>query len=161
MQNFRDVCIHKDRRIHLTVVYFGQEGLSKVKSILESLTSESNFHNYTLISLNEEFNCGGGLNGGARAWDSGEVLMFFYDVDIYFSAEFLNSCQLNAEPGEKVCYPVVFSLYNPAIVYASQDVPLPYHNPRIVAKASKPESQGPQFTNAVSHQLVSRRKSSH
>ncbi|XP_026918387.1 chondroitin sulfate N-acetylgalactosaminyltransferase 2 isoform X1 [Acinonyx jubatus] len=101
MQNFRDVCIHQDKRIHLTVVYFGKEGLSKVKSILESVTSESNFHNYTLIPLNEEFNRGQGLNVGAQAWDKGEVLMFFCDVDIYFSAEFLNSCRLNAEPGSQ------------------------------------------------------------
>ncbi|XP_054098251.2 chondroitin sulfate N-acetylgalactosaminyltransferase 2 isoform X2 [Callithrix jacchus] len=101
MQNFRDVCIHQDKKIHLTVVYFGKEGLSKVKSILESVTSESDFHNYTLVSLNEEFNRGRGLNVGARAWDKGEVLMFFCDVDIYFSAEFLNSCRLNAEPGSQ------------------------------------------------------------
>ncbi|XP_074193424.1 chondroitin sulfate N-acetylgalactosaminyltransferase 2 isoform X3 [Rhinolophus sinicus] len=132
----RDVCIHQDKRIHLTVVYFGQEGLSKVKSILESVTSASNFHNYTLISLNEEFNRGRGLNVGARAWDSGEVLMFFCDVDIYFSADFLNSCRLNAEPGKKVFYPVVFSLYNPAIVYASQDVPPPVEQQLVHKKDS-------------------------
>lgn len=136
MQNFRDVCIHQDKRIHLTVVYFGKEGLAKVKSILESIASESNFHNYTLISLNEEFNRGRGLNVGAQAWDKGEVLMFFCDVDIYFSAEFLNSCRLNAEPGKKVFYPVVFSLYNPAIVYANQDVPPPVEQQLVHKKDS-------------------------
>ncbi|XP_065407827.1 chondroitin sulfate N-acetylgalactosaminyltransferase 2 isoform X2 [Chrysemys picta bellii] len=99
MQNFRDVCIHQDKRIHLTVVYFGQDGLSEVRSILESVARETNFHNYTLVSLNEEFNRGRGLDMGARAWEKGEVLMFFCDVDIYFTAEFLNSCRLNAEPG--------------------------------------------------------------
>ncbi|XP_008588750.1 PREDICTED: chondroitin sulfate N-acetylgalactosaminyltransferase 2 isoform X2 [Galeopterus variegatus] len=98
--------------------------------------SESNFHNYTLVSLNEEFNRGRGLNVGARAWDKGEVLMFFCDVDIYFSAEFLNSCRLNAEPGKKVFYPVVFSLYNPAIVYANQDVPPPVEQQLVHKKDS-------------------------
>ncbi|CAK7302479.1 Chondroitin sulfate N-acetylgalactosaminyltransferase 2 [Vulpes lagopus] len=98
--------------------------------------SESNFHNYTLVSLNEEFNRGQGLNVGARAWDKGEVLMFFCDVDIYFSAEFLNSCRLNAEPGKKVFYPVVFSLYNPAIVYASQDIPPPVEQQLVHKKDS-------------------------
>ncbi|XP_073935569.1 chondroitin sulfate N-acetylgalactosaminyltransferase 2 isoform X2 [Castor canadensis] len=98
--------------------------------------SESNFHNYTLVSLNEEFNRGRGLNVGAQAWDKGEVLMFFCDVDIYFSAEFLNSCRLNAEPGKKVFYPVVFSLYNPAIVYANQDTPPPVEQQLVHKKDS-------------------------
>lgn len=60
---------------------------------------ETDFHNYTIVSLNEEFNRGRGLDMGARAWEKGEVLMFFCDVDVYFTAEFLNSCRLNAEPG--------------------------------------------------------------
>ncbi|XP_049750658.1 chondroitin sulfate N-acetylgalactosaminyltransferase 2 isoform X2 [Elephas maximus indicus] len=98
--------------------------------------SESNFHNYTVVSLDEEFNRGRGLNVGARAWDKGEVLMFFCDVDIYFSAEFLNSCRLNAEPGKKVFYPVVFSLYNPAVVYANQDGPPPVEQQLVHKKDS-------------------------
>ncbi|XP_026534172.1 chondroitin sulfate N-acetylgalactosaminyltransferase 2 [Pseudonaja textilis] len=136
MQNFRDVCINQDKRIHLTVVYFGQEGLSEVKSILESVAREADFHNYTLVSLNEEFNRGQGLDVGARAWEKGEVLMFFCDVDIYFTAEFLNSCRLNTEPGKKVFYPVVFSLYNPAIVYANQDGPPPVEQQLVHKKDS-------------------------
>ncbi|XP_059802497.1 chondroitin sulfate N-acetylgalactosaminyltransferase 2 isoform X2 [Hypanus sabinus] len=121
MQNFRDVCIQQDRQIYLTVVYFGQEGLEEVRRILEVTSSETNFHNYTLVSLADEFSRGRGLDMGARTWDKGEVLMFFCDVDIYISPEFLNSCRINTEPGKKVFYPVVFSLYNPAIVYANLD----------------------------------------
>lgn len=68
-------------------------------SFLIFICREASFHNYTLVSLNEEFNRGRGLDVGARAWEKGEVLMFFCDVDIYFTAEFLNSCRLNAEPG--------------------------------------------------------------
>ncbi|XP_043912211.1 chondroitin sulfate N-acetylgalactosaminyltransferase 2 isoform X2 [Protopterus annectens] len=98
IQNFRDVCIQQDRRIHLTVVYFGQSGLSEVRTILEAVASETHFHNYTLLSLDEEFSRGRGLDMGARNWDKGEVLMFFCDVDIYFTLEFLNSCRLNTEP---------------------------------------------------------------
>ena len=74
---------------------------------------ETNFHNYTLVSLNEEFNRGRGLDMGARAWEKGEVLMFFCDVDVYFTAEFLNSCRLNAEPGMflySCCNRVLFGL---------------------------------------------------
>ncbi|XP_072881501.1 chondroitin sulfate N-acetylgalactosaminyltransferase 2 [Hemitrygon akajei] len=121
MQNFRDVCIQQDKQIYLTVVYFGQEGLEEVRRILEVTSSETNFHNYTLVSLADEFSRGRGLDMGARTWDKGEVLMFFCDVDIYISPEFLNSCRINTEPGKKVFYPVVFSLYNPAIVYANLD----------------------------------------
>lgn len=115
--------------MHLTVVYFGQEGLQEVKSSLEKVSRsvaslgklsdtsvlalrltcqgninvlfihrEENFTNYTLVPVDEEFSRGRGLDIGAHAWKRGDVLMFFCDVDIHFSLEFLNTCRLHAAP---------------------------------------------------------------
>uniref|UniRef100_A0A8B9LX52 Hexosyltransferase n=1 Tax=Astyanax mexicanus TaxID=7994 RepID=A0A8B9LX52_ASTMX len=100
LHNFREVCIQQDKRVHLTVVYFGQEGLQEVKSSLRKMSSEESFTNYTLIPVDEEFSRGRGLDIGAHAWKkSSDVLMFFCDVDIYFTLEFLSTCRLNTTPG--------------------------------------------------------------
>ncbi|KAK0149933.1 Chondroitin sulfate N-acetylgalactosaminyltransferase 2 [Merluccius polli] len=125
LHNFREVCVQQDRRVHLTVVYFGQEGLQEVKLSLEKLSSEESFSNYTLVPVDEEFSRGRGLDIGAHAWNRGDVLMFFCDVDIQFTLDFLNTCRLHASPNKRVFYPVVFSLYNPAIVYGNLDQPPP------------------------------------
>lgn len=59
----------------------------------------ANFKNFTFIQLNEEFSRGKGLDIGARVWKGNNVVLFFCDVDIYFTAEFLNTCRLNTQPG--------------------------------------------------------------
>uniref|UniRef100_A0A673LLS3 Hexosyltransferase n=1 Tax=Sinocyclocheilus rhinocerous TaxID=307959 RepID=A0A673LLS3_9TELE len=125
----REVCIQQDKRVHLTVVYFGQTGLQEVKASLRKMSSEENFSNYTLIPVDEEFSRGRGLDIGAHTWEKGDdVLMFFCDVDIYFTLEFLSTCRLNTAPGKRVFYPVVFSLYNPSIVYGNLEFPPPIEN---------------------------------
>ncbi|XP_019745642.1 chondroitin sulfate N-acetylgalactosaminyltransferase 1 isoform X1 [Hippocampus comes] len=121
MHNFRDVCVRQDGRVHLTVVYFGKEQVSEVHRILENTSREVNFKNYTLLQLDEEFSRGRGLDVGARAWKWGNVLLFFCDVDIYFTADFLGSCRLNTQSGKKVFYPVLFSQYNPKLIYGSPE----------------------------------------
>lgn len=121
MHNFREVCVRQDGRVHLTVVYFGKEQMSEVRSTLENTSREVNFKNYTLLQLDEEFSRGRGLDVGARAWKGGNVLLFFCDVDIYFTADFLNTCRLNTQPGKKVFYPVLFSQYNPTLIYGSPE----------------------------------------
>ncbi|KAM9821222.1 chondroitin sulfate N-acetylgalactosaminyltransferase 1 [Neosynchiropus ocellatus] len=124
MHNFREVCVRQDGRVHLTVVYFGKEQMGEVRGILENTSREVNFKNYTLLQLDEEFSRGRGLDVGARSWKGGNVLMFFCDVDIYFNSDFLNTCRLNTQPGKKVFYPVLFSQYNPSLIYGgSEHVP--------------------------------------
>ncbi|XP_071323047.1 chondroitin sulfate N-acetylgalactosaminyltransferase 1 [Trachinotus anak] len=134
MQNFREVCVHQDGRVHLTVVYFGKEQMNEVRSTLENTSREVNFKNYTLLQLDEEFSRGRGLDIGARAWKGGNVLLFFCDVDIYFNADFLNSCRLNTQPGKKVFYPVLFSQYNPSLIYGSPEHIPPVEQQLVIKK---------------------------
>ncbi|KAK2819296.1 hypothetical protein Q5P01_024857 [Channa striata] len=134
MQNFREVCVRQDGRVHLTVVYFGKEQMSEVRSTLENTSREVNFKNYTLLQLDEEFSRGRGLDVGARAWKGGNVLLFFCDVDIYFTADFLNTCRLNTQSGKKVFYPVLFSQYNPTLIYGSLEHIPPVEQQLVIKK---------------------------
>ncbi|XP_071400484.1 chondroitin sulfate N-acetylgalactosaminyltransferase 1 isoform X2 [Centroberyx affinis] len=134
MHKFREVCVRQDGRVHLTVVYFGKEQMSEVRSTLENTSREVNFKNYTLLQLDEEFSRGRGLDVGARAWKGGNVLLFFCDVDIYFTADFLNTCRLNTQPGKKVFYPVLFSQYNPTLIYGSADHVPPVEQQLVIKK---------------------------
>ncbi|XP_030625238.1 chondroitin sulfate N-acetylgalactosaminyltransferase 1 isoform X2 [Chanos chanos] len=134
MNNFREVCVKQDGRVHLTVVYFGRDQMDEVRGILENTSRSMNFRNFTLIQLNEEFSRGRGLDVGARAWKGGNVLLFFCDVDIFFTADFLNTCRLNAQPGKKVFYPVLFSQYNPAVIYGAHDHIPPIEQQLVIKK---------------------------
>ncbi|CAG5128668.1 unnamed protein product [Candidula unifasciata] len=126
MDQFVSVCIKRDRRIYLTVVYFGIEGLKEVKAIMSLVAKTHKFKHMKLVTLNETFTRGRGLQLGALNWKGGgDVLLFFCDVDIVFTSDFLERCRLNSDKGLRVYYPIVFSLYNPNIVYSLQDVPLP------------------------------------
>ncbi|XP_010223463.1 PREDICTED: chondroitin sulfate N-acetylgalactosaminyltransferase 1 [Tinamus guttatus] len=110
------------------------EQMNEVKSILENTSKSANFKNFTFIQLNEEFSRGKGLDVGARVWKGNNVVLFFCDVDIYFTAEFLNSCRLNTQPGKKVFYPVLFSQYNPSIIYGHHDSIPPLEQQLIIKK---------------------------
>uniref|UniRef100_A0A3Q3G2H7 Hexosyltransferase n=1 Tax=Labrus bergylta TaxID=56723 RepID=A0A3Q3G2H7_9LABR len=142
MHNFREVCVRQDSRVHLTVVYFGKEQMSEVRSTLENTSREVNFKNYTLLQLDEEFSRGRGLDVGARAWKGGNVLLFFCDVDIYFTADFLNTCRLNTQPVlslspsqvKKVFYPVLFSQYNPTLIYGNPEHVPPVEQQLVIKK---------------------------
>lgn len=144
MDKFVKIGLKNDKRVHLTVVYFGEDGLSEARSIMSRVlmtkNSGGNANNLRLLALNETFSRGKGLRVGAeRTWgvDSPnvrqkDVLLFMCDVDIVFSARFLDRCRWNTEAGRKVYYPVVFSLYNPHVVYTLQGRDVPLENDQLV-----------------------------
>ncbi|KAJ3641291.1 hypothetical protein Zmor_027803 [Zophobas morio] len=138
MDKFVKIGLKNDRRVHLTVVYFGEEGLSEARAIMSRVlmtkNSGGNANNLRLLALNETFSRGKGLRVGAeRLWgDKKDVLLFMCDVDVVFSARFLDRCRWNTEAGRKVYYPVVFSLYNPHVVYTLQGRDVPPENDQLV-----------------------------
>ncbi|XP_053115606.1 chondroitin sulfate N-acetylgalactosaminyltransferase 1 isoform X2 [Hemicordylus capensis] len=106
---------------------------SKFQQFMQNFRS-ANFKNFTFIQLNEEFSRGKGLDVGARVWKGSNVVLFFCDVDIYFTAEFLNTCRVNTQPGKKVFYPVLFSQYNPSLIYGHHDSIPPLEQQLVIKK---------------------------
>lgn len=125
MQHFTEICIMKDEKVFLTVVYFGQEGLEEVNKMASSTLQKYDFKNIKVVTLDEKFSRGRGLQIGALNWKGGDVVLFMCDVDIVFTVDFLERCRLNTERRKRVYYPIVFSLYNPHVVYSLHDQVIP------------------------------------
>ena len=132
MTRFVKTVINQDRRVFLTVVYFGNDGLDQVKEIMTTAARENKYKHMKLVTLKESFSRGRGLQVGVLSWKSVDVLLFLCDVDIVFTVDFLERCRVNTEQGKRVYYPIVFSLYNPTIVYSLQDTPIPTENEQLV-----------------------------
>lgn len=62
MDKFMKIALKNDRRVHLTVVYFGDEGLQEARSIMSRVlgikNSGGNLSNLKLLALNETFSRG-------------------------------------------------------------------------------------------------------
>lgn len=133
MSRFIRTVIKQDKRVFLTVVYFGYNGLEKVKTNLTAIVNEHKYKHIKLVTLKEEFSRGRGLQVGALSWKTtSDVLMFLCDVDVAFSVDFLERCRVNTEKGRKVYFPITFSLYNPKVVYDLQDLPIPSEREQLV-----------------------------
>lgn len=120
MHMYVDVCVKVDRRVFLTVVYFGKEGRDEAKKIVQNAARDNQYHDYKFLTLEGDFSRGRGLMFGARQWKRGNILMFFCDVDIVFDHGFLDRCRWYTGSRKKAYYPILWSFYNPEIIYANK-----------------------------------------
>ncbi len=65
LNRFARVCIKGDKNVFLTVVYFGTAGLNEVKNLMGQISKQYRFQNMKLVTLNENFSRGRGLQVSA------------------------------------------------------------------------------------------------
>ena len=125
MSRLIKVCSSQLSLLSLTIVYHTDNSTTRVDEILNKARN-AGFKDVKFILRTGPFSRGQALQAGVMAWEKSEdILMFFCDVDVWFTLEYLQRCRTHALAGHRVYYPIVFSLFNPHVVYSLEDVAIP------------------------------------
>lgn len=95
----------------LTIVLFPSPDASKVRMLVQQYTTQYQGMKISVIDAPGEFARGVGLHRGTERFRD-DQLLFFVDVDLDISTDFLQRCRLNTIQGRQVYFPVFFKLYN-------------------------------------------------
>ncbi|XP_049574484.1 chondroitin sulfate synthase 1 [Syngnathus scovelli] len=119
MANVERVCLIPKQNVKLLVLLFNaDDGAERVKQV--ELMREYHIK-YPRAEL--EIKAVAGPFSRALALEEGSArfsdhsLLFYCDVDLLFTADFLQRCRANAAAGRSSYFPVVFSQYDPKVVY--------------------------------------------
>ncbi|KAJ8343932.1 hypothetical protein SKAU_G00312610 [Synaphobranchus kaupii] len=129
MGNFEKVCLASKQAVKLLVLLFSaenEEGGSESKRGQAESTKHaelmSEYHrkypwaDIAVQPVAGPFSRGLALHVGSSHF-SNNSLLFFCDVDLLFRADFLMRCRDNTILGEQTYFPVIFSQYDPKLVY--------------------------------------------
>lgn len=93
MDKLGSLILRHDRRLFLTVVYFGHEGLQEVRNIITSASKEAKFRHIKLLTLNETFSRGKALQELDQlviSRDTGFWRDFGYGMTCQYRSDFLS-----------------------------------------------------------------------
>ncbi|XP_061119507.1 chondroitin sulfate synthase 3 [Conger conger] len=119
MENLEKTCLGPAQNVRLTVVLVDNDSNQDRDRHLELIRRyRGRFPQAELsvVPLAGGFSRGLALETGSSPL-ANDSLLFFCDVDLLFDAEFLQRCRDNAVRGRQVYFPVVFSQYDPKVVY--------------------------------------------
>lgn len=122
MDNFEKVCLISNQNVKLIIILVDNDTNQEREKHLELIKE---FHNkypkadLSVIPMTGEFSRGLALEMGASGLPNNSLL-FFCDVDLIFNSDALQRCRDNTIEGSQAYFPVVFSQYDPKLVYADK-----------------------------------------
>merc|ERR1712226_1195984 len=126
VENFRNL-IKKDNSVWLTISWLSAQDVvsnvyvhKMIYDIIKDIVKDG--YAELLFTPKTSFTRGKALDFGIKSGKNKQTglksrLIFTVDVDIHIDEKFLNTCRHTPVEGKRVFYPVVFSLYNPKMVY--------------------------------------------
>ncbi|XP_023662582.1 chondroitin sulfate synthase 3 [Paramormyrops kingsleyae] len=120
MKNFEKMCLIPSQNVKLTVILVDNDSNQDREKHIELIREYH--HKYpkadlSVIPMTGDFSRGQALQMGSSQLDN-NTLLFFCDVDLIFTTDFLQRCRDNAIQGRQAYFPIIFSQYDPKIVYA-------------------------------------------
>lgn len=119
MYNFEKTCLIPRQNVKLAIILFnsvsGQDSNKHIE-LMKEYSIRYPTADMTLIPMAGKFSRGLGLEMASSRFDNGTLLLFC-DVDLIFTPDFLQRCRDNTIQGEQVYYPIIFSQYDPKLIY--------------------------------------------
>lgn len=119
LQNYEDICLNSGEKTSLLIVLYQQkndDSFNKTINLVEQFKYKYRSTSIEILPVSGDFSRAQALDLGASKLQADD-LMLFIDVDIVFTSSALNRIRLNTLPGRRLYFPIVFSQYDPKIVY--------------------------------------------
>ncbi|XP_067010256.1 chondroitin sulfate synthase 1 [Anabrus simplex] len=116
---FEEVCLKNDEKVSLIIVLFPNDkenSINETVSIMRRLQKEYPKVRLTVVPVFDTFARAMALEVGASQC-ADEDLLFFVDVDMVFTSSALHRIRTNTIRGKQVYFPIVYSEFDPSIVY--------------------------------------------
>ncbi|XP_039615416.1 chondroitin sulfate synthase 3-like [Polypterus senegalus] len=119
MENFEKTCLIPNQNVHLAIILVNgnsdPDG-DKHMALMKDFQNRYPKAEMSVVPMTGDFSRGMALEMGSSQLEN-NTLLLFCDVDLIFKADFLQRCRDNTIQGEQVYYPIIFSQYDPKIVY--------------------------------------------
>ncbi|XP_018057703.1 PREDICTED: chondroitin sulfate synthase 1 [Atta colombica] len=119
LQNYEDICLTSGEKTSLLVVLYqhkSENTFNKTINLIEQLKYKYRSASMEILPVSGDFSRARALDLGASKLQIDD-LMLFIDVDVVFTGSALNRIRLNTLPGRRIYFPIVFSQYDPKVVY--------------------------------------------